>query len=491
VTRRWGTVLNLFVFASWIAPTSAGAEETVTLTLHNGSNLVAFHVLPDDPAVDVVFGDLLDSTLRVMGEAVITVPLISGEWAGNLVELERTRGYWITLDLPDGVDDYELEVTGEPTDPDVRYVLHEGNNLVSFPCADPTALVDAIPEEFEGSFEGIIGEGVAAFYNDGRWIGSLSTLQPNHGYFLNLLDDVDDITFSFDCTGGDGADDYVYGCLNPAATNHDSDAVIDDRSCLFDVPDDWEYAPGWGQAFTLFNDVRIDDIAIAPNDAIGAFVGATCVGFGHPIGSWTTVPSLGVDADQVVVFRIYQADKELIFNLPTDPLISWVDNGLELGGCVDTLAANFSEDATVAIENCIECDEDGPCDDGNACTTDDSCVDNACVGATAVECDDDDECTSDGCDSVTGCVHVLLDTPECLGEDAAIGPDAGEITDITEDPDAFVESDGVESETGGDGVAGGQGAPSSACDCSVARRAQPSILVGLGLLLLAIRRART
>jgi hypothetical protein len=46
-----------------------------------------------------------------------------------------------------------------------------------------------------------------------------------------------------------------------------------------------------------------------------------------------------------------------------------------------------------------------PCDDGNACTADDLCQDGACSSGKAVVCDDNDVCTDDLCDPETGCQY--------------------------------------------------------------------------------------
>ncbi len=51
------------------------------------------------------------------------------------------------------------------------------------------------------------------------------------------------------------------------------------------------------------------------------------------------------------------------------------------------------------------------CDDGNACTSMDLCVDGLCQGSGAPDCDDGNLCTTDGCDPVQGCVHLLNDDP--------------------------------------------------------------------------------
>ena len=59
----------------------------------------------------------------------------------------------------------------------------------------------------------------------------------------------------------------------------------------------------------------------------------------------------------------------------------------------------------IETERCIHVAESLPCNDFNACTTGDICVDALCLGA-AVDCDDGDSCTDDACDPEAGCVNV-------------------------------------------------------------------------------------
>ncbi len=51
------------------------------------------------------------------------------------------------------------------------------------------------------------------------------------------------------------------------------------------------------------------------------------------------------------------------------------------------------------------------CSDGDACTTGDSCVEGECVASGALECDDDNVCTDDSCDPESGCVYALNEIP--------------------------------------------------------------------------------
>jgi hypothetical protein len=54
---------------------------------------------------------------------------------------------------------------------------------------------------------------------------------------------------------------------------------------------------------------------------------------------------------------------------------------------------------------------EGPCTDGDACTLSDSCVDGECVSGIPVVCDDSNECTANECDSLTGCTFTPQDGP--------------------------------------------------------------------------------
>ena len=83
-----------------------------------------------------------------------------------------------------------------------------------------------------------------------------------------------------------------------------------------------------------------------------------------------------------------------------------------------------------------------PCDDGNACSTADTCEDGACEGAP-VACNDGDPCTADRCDPAAGCVY----TPHPLW---------------------YPDGDGDGWGTGGDGVCGATAPPGTAArtgDC--------------------------
>ena len=53
----------------------------------------------------------------------------------------------------------------------------------------------------------------------------------------------------------------------------------------------------------------------------------------------------------------------------------------------------------------------GACQDGNVCTTGDTCQAGSCVGGPPIDCDDLNDCTDDTCDSKLGCQHPFNTLP--------------------------------------------------------------------------------
>jgi hypothetical protein len=90
---------------------------------------------------------------------------------------------------------------------------------------------------------------------------------------------------------------------------------------------------------------------------------------------------------------------------------------------------------TCLVGNCLEgfgCQytikaDNAPCTDGTVCTSGDACQAGVCRPGTTVNCNDNKECTNDLCDAVRGCVHTLKDRCGCarnsdcdLGDGSAV-----------------------------------------------------------------------
>ncbi len=97
--------------------------------------------------------------------------------------------------------------------------------------------------------------------------------------------------------------------------------------------------------------------------------------------------------------------------------------GVDLGGSdrpsVDV--ASLCDDYNPCTEDFLKADGtcantplvDVPCDDGNKCTTGDSCgKEGVCVGQEPLNCDDGNGCTKDSCDPTAGCLHEPFEDGE-------------------------------------------------------------------------------
>jgi cysteine-rich repeat protein len=69
-----------------------------------------------------------------------------------------------------------------------------------------------------------------------------------------------------------------------------------------------------------------------------------------------------------------------------------------------------TDDACAPAVGCLNTVNTAPCDDGDACTIGDSCLEGTCGGSLVV-CDDANPCTDDSCDGVSGCLFVPNEAP--------------------------------------------------------------------------------
>jgi cysteine-rich repeat protein len=80
-----------------------------------------------------------------------------------------------------------------------------------------------------------------------------------------------------------------------------------------------------------------------------------------------------------------------------------------------------THDACDPIEGCVFTNHGGPCDDGSVCTVGDVCADGGCsAGAQQLVCDDGNPCTEDSCDGAGGCVFAPVDGACSDGSDCTV-----------------------------------------------------------------------
>jgi hypothetical protein len=325
-------------------------ESAACLILNNGNNLVSFGTLPANPTLEEVLGEAWPHLNFVFTEGETALRKEGVGVVGNL-RLDRSEGYWVNLDLPTGMGSIAIPLPGTLTDPDLVYSFPPGLNSVSFSCGEKVGLSASLPDGVELIFDQWVGEGVAAFLSGDTWIGSLTHLEPNHGYEVSSEDGI--ASMQFLCPGSDGVDPHVHGCMHPNATNHDPAAEVDDGSCAFALPEGW-LTPGWNtnqktQAFAIFHDLDLDE-----GDAVAAFMDGECVGIGHPDGAFTTVPVMnGVwGLEQPVTFQWYDASAGAAAALAISGDVNWGLNATWWMGCTDPNASNHAPWAEFGTANC-------------------------------------------------------------------------------------------------------------------------------------------
>ena len=82
-----------------------------------------------------------------------------------------------------------------------------------------------------------------------------------------------------------------------------------------------------------------------------------------------------------------------------------------------------TDDACDPEVGCVFSSNSGPCQDGDVCTTQDSCEQGVCVGGPALLCDDGNPCTEDSCDADVGCTAAPLSGTPCDDGNACSGID--------------------------------------------------------------------
>ena len=98
-------------------------------------------------------------------------------------------------------------------------------------------------------------------------------------------------------------DNPIYGCTDPAATNYNPLATIDDGSCIYVIPCPWNYTnTGANHTILIPNNITItiDGIQISPGDKLGVFFDSSntlaCGGFTSWNGNSSSVTAWGDDS---------------------------------------------------------------------------------------------------------------------------------------------------------------------------------------------------
>lgn len=115
--------------------------------------------------------------------------------------------------------------------------------------------------------------------------------------------------------------------------------------------------------------------------------------------------------------------------------------GTAIPDCIKCADATDCDDGNPCTDDtcpagvCIFADNSNACDDGDTCTVDDTCSGGACVPGEPLDCGDGNACTSDSCHSVDGCINE-----DTTPAGSCCDPAGGALTDIDDGLDCTVDT---------------------------------------------------
>ena len=194
-----GVYTPVLIAAFVFTPTTAEFSNNITVSLDEST-----WVFADDEAQGLFACDMVTDPFvhfygcEVSDEFEYSVDCSGEQYSGDgAADLGEGSDGWDYTDQCGECDDDGL------TDCyDLSIELHEGANLISFPAL-PTDV--SVANIFAGA-DGVIGEGVGAVNLDGTWIGSLTEVSQDDGYWVKVSEDtnlshVDADPVSYDADG--------------------------------------------------------------------------------------------------------------------------------------------------------------------------------------------------------------------------------------------------------------------------------------------------
>ena len=293
-----------------------------TMDLHVGSNLRSFPALPESPILSDVFQpNDCDYNGIITASQASQYFCGSGLWQGNLTEINLLNSYWIKMNNP-----VTLEIAGLMPEAYPTYNLDAGSNFVSYPFFEQGSFFDVLPGDVLANSTGIIGEGVAAFYYNDQWVGSLTTggFVPTMGYIFQMNAG---ISFSYN---------------EPGMSRSSEVSTI---PSLSDVPSEFQYNQSSMQAFYFIENITNEGLPISTDDWIVAYHNGVVVGARQWLGTISDIPVMGYDGTEntmdyltdgwVPEFKLYDASHHKIIDVDVDAPV-WQNLGLFVLGELST-----------------------------------------------------------------------------------------------------------------------------------------------------------
>ena len=297
--------------------TEASEMITMDFELLHESNLISFMGIPEDNSIVSIFSPLENNVSGLIGQGTASNNLGNDIWVGSLTIIEPTLGYWVKLNHPPVES---LLIEGYPTDPYINYDLMTGHNLISYLGNDNMAISDAIPDEYENNFIGVIGEGMATIQlTDGNWGGSLVQFNNLKGYWVHVDDD---INFHWNISE-DLSRESKYQSNN-----------------LKPPPSEFNFYQSMQQAFYFVENINLNGNDLLDDDWLIAYYNNTVIGARQWNGKYSDIPTMGIDGSDdtfgyieegmIPEFKLFRKSTGELLTLDADGITPWVNNGLTL-----------------------------------------------------------------------------------------------------------------------------------------------------------------
>ena len=166
---------------------------TQTIALSSGVNWVSFNV-------NITLADLKAALVEALPNDNATVTIKSkqkstryqnGRWSGSFGELDMAHMYMIIVS-----DAFDITLEGTRVDlTELIVTISNGANWIAYPLDESMTITD-IFGSFSVNNDQIKSKKQSARYNNGRWTGSLRTLNPGQGY-IYISEDPSNRVFTF------------------------------------------------------------------------------------------------------------------------------------------------------------------------------------------------------------------------------------------------------------------------------------------------------
>ena len=158
-----------------------GTDKTITLELAQGWNWTSHNM-----AESVDKSRFLKDALCLQGQTDKLLFSDENGWEGSLQALEAAKGYKIRMQKAGSVT-----LRGTVYDVSKPVHLHRGWNWIGCPLYNATTLAAAFANYIPEEGDKLVGLDAFATYENGRWNGSLTTLQPGQSYLLYAANEQD------------------------------------------------------------------------------------------------------------------------------------------------------------------------------------------------------------------------------------------------------------------------------------------------------------